>query len=47
MTVTLGVKAIVALVGALTHALAANPKLQQLGLVAFGAGLLAALLGLR
>ena len=32
---------LVALLGALVYAFAANPKLQNLGLVAFGAGLLA------
>lgn len=35
---------LVALLGALVYAFAANPKLQNLGIVAFGAGLLAFLI---
>lgn len=35
---------LVALIGCLMYALAANPKLQMLGLISYGAGLLAFLL---
>jgi hypothetical protein len=35
---------LVAVIGALIYALSANPKLNQMGLIAYGAGLLAFLL---
>jgi len=37
---------LIALIGALVYAFSANPKIATLGLVAYGSGLLAFLLGL-
>lgn len=41
MTITLGLPAIVAILGALVYAISANGKLGELGRLSFGCGLLA------
>lgn len=47
MTLVLGIRAIVAVVGVLVYALSANPKLAEIGRLSFFAGLLALLFHLR
>ncbi len=44
VTMIIYLSLLVAVIGALVYALAANPKFQNLGLVSFGVGLLAFLL---
>ncbi len=47
MSITLGLPAIVAVLGALVYGLSANPKVAELGRLAFGCGLLAFLIAFR